>query len=239
MKRRTDRAADEPQADRECYLCKRPAAAGEVFEFYGGFCVDYQRRQAFLSNTVHIRAKYRDMGRYHVFVCDDCVARVRRRKHLPGLIGFGLAGAGCLIGLAVALAKGAPKGLDFTLGLFGFLCGLLAVLELLQLLQPAARSSTLPGLLVDRVKKDPHMLSKGDSFFTDAEYKVMFKDAPDVPLTAEELLARDRATRGSDPERPRPKKAKEKAPEMRKCPHCGGAIPSYAQACLHCKKILA
>jgi hypothetical protein len=236
MKRRTDGAENEPQAAQECYLCKQAAATGAIYDFYAGFCVDYQRSRAFLSNTVHIRAKYRDLGRYHVFVCDGCVSRLRLRKHLPGLIGWGVVSVGCLLGLAVALAMGGPKGLLFVLGLFGFLAGLLSVLGLLQLLQPAARSSVLPGLIVDRVKKDPHMLSKGDTFFSPEEYKVLFKKEEEAPLTAEELLARDRATRGRDPERRKPRK--EKAQEMRQCPHCGGAIPSYAQACLHCKKIL-
>jgi hypothetical protein len=239
MKRSNGAGAEsDPQAGQECYLCKGATPAGDVYDFYGGFCVDYQRKQAFLSNTVHIRAKYRDMGRYHVFVCDGCASRLRRRRHLPGVIGWGLVSVGCLIGLAVAWAKRGPTGLLWVLGLFGGLMGLIALMELLQLLERHSKSAILSGLIVERVKKDPHMLAKGDSFFTPLEYKILFKDAPEAPLTAEEILARDRATRGSDPER-RPKPRQEKAEEMRKCPHCGGAIPTYAQACLHCKKILA
>ena len=63
---------DEPS----CCFCKYEGP-GEVYDYWAGFCVDYKRTRAFLSSTVHIRAKYRDLRKYHVFVCDVCAGRMR------------------------------------------------------------------------------------------------------------------------------------------------------------------
>src|SRR5215831_12233352 len=84
---------DEPS----CCFCKYEGP-GEVYDYWAGFCVDYKRTRAFLSSTVHIRAKYRDLRKYHVFVCDVCAGRMRLKRHLPGAIGWGVLLIGCLIG---------------------------------------------------------------------------------------------------------------------------------------------
>ena len=54
-------------------------------------------------------------------------------------------------------------------------------------------------------------------------------------FNAEELLAQGQAE--ARPPRRGPQPPKQEA--TRACPFCGGEIPSYAQACSHCKKILA
>jgi hypothetical protein len=216
-----------------CYFCGQQAP-GDIYEFYAGFCVDYQRKRAFLSNTVHIKATYRDLKRYGVSVCDGCAAMARGKRHLPGLIGWGLAALGCGVGAAVvAITNVAGENAIPLLGIFGLFGGLAALLAGLDAWQ-LTRSGSSPAVtlkLLEEVKTDAGFREKGATFFGPEEYKVMFKDAPDEPLTAEDILGRA----GSEWRGPKRKKAK----DTRACPFCGGAIPNYAQACPHCKKILA
>jgi hypothetical protein len=219
-----------------CYFC-REEAPGDIYDFYAGFCVDYQRTRAFLSNTVHIKATYRDLKRYGVLICEACAARTRQKRHLPGFIGWGLAALGCGIGAAVvAVLK--PAGdqniyLLGVLGLFGGLSALLAVLEGMAL----ARLGSSPAVILkvmEEVKTDRAFREKGDTFFDPAEYQVMFKDAgPPEPLAPEDIYSPSR-TGGERPRKPKARKTQDAKP----CPHCGGTIPTYAQACPHCKRIL-
>src|SRR5262245_43424005 len=234
--RRDDEDAGDDGPD--CYFCGQPSP-GDFFDFYAGFCVDYQRTRAFLSNTVRIRATYRDLGRYSVLVCDDCAARTRLKRNLPGLLGWGLAALGCGIGALVAFITNAAGDQNIYLqgvcGLFGGLAGLLAALEGSHLVVPGT-SPAVTMTVLEWVKKDPVWMKKGDSFFGPEEYRHLFKDSGETPMSADEILARDRTgSRGPKKRKPKPRKAQDTQP----CPFCGVAIPSYAQACPHCKKILA
>jgi hypothetical protein len=239
MKSRDDIEDLEEEAvdRRRCYFCER-RSPGDYHEFWAGFCLDYKENRAFLSSTVHIRAKYRDLKRYRVLVCNTCAAGMRRKRHLAGAIGWGLLFFACAIAAAVVAftnvtGSGRPHALG-VIGLFGFLGGLLAVLEVWALVSPRS-SPAVTLVLMDRVKKDPKWLKKGDSFFSPEEHKVMFKNATEAPLTAEEILAMDQSgPRDSEERKPR----RRKNADVRSCPHCGGTIPSYAQACSHCKKVL-
>jgi hypothetical protein len=218
-----------------CYFCGEESR-GDIHDFYAGFCVDYQRNRAFLSNTVHIKATYRDLSRYGVLICENCAAQARQKRHLPGLIGWGLGAVACAIGAAIVFIT--HVGGDSTIhilaifGLFGGLSGLLAALEALALFRPAT-SPAVTLKLLDEVKIDPALRDKGDSFFGPEEYKVMFKDAPaELPLA--EVLSPGRRRGGK-----RRKSKHTKPQETKACPNCASTIPIYAQACPHCKKILA
>jgi hypothetical protein len=219
----------------DCYFCGQPSP-GDIYEFYAGFCEDYQRTRAFLSNTVHIKATYSGLKRYGVSICDACATDARRKRHLPGLIGWGLAAVGCGIGAAIVFVMNAAGDQTIyllgVLGLFGGLSALLAVLEAWALARPGS-SPAVTLKLLEEVKTDRALRDKGDSFFAPEEYQVMFKDAPDQPLTAEEILSRDR-TGGKGRREPK----RNKAQDSKACPFCQGEIPTYAQACPHCKKIL-
>src|SRR5262249_32087692 len=164
-----------------CYFC-RGQAPGEIYDFYAGFCIDYQRKRAFLSNTVHIRATYRDLKRYGVHVCDNCAAQKRLKRHLPTLIGWGLVAVGCAGGAVYAAVTQVAGDQTIYLlgvfGLFGGLGGLLAVLAGWELFSTHSSPAVTIALL-EELKHDPRWVKKGDSFFGPEEYKVLFKQTAD------------------------------------------------------------
>jgi hypothetical protein len=221
---------------RGCYFCGGQDPA-DFCEFYAGFCLFHKKTRAFLSNTVHIRGEYRDLKRYGVPVCDACATRARLWYHLPGILGWGLPALGCgLAAAVVAVTNAAGDQTPYLLGvllLFAVLGGVLSLLGVWQLLRPGSSPAVTLAVL-RRVKKDPKFRKKGDSFFGPEEYRVLFKAEDDKSLSAEELLARDRA-RGGGREGRRPKR--KTAQEKKACPFCEATIPSYAQACPHCKKV--
>jgi hypothetical protein len=232
------RDRDDDDAGAGCLFCRRGAGGGEHYPFHAGFCVDYKETRAFLSDTTHVRAKYRDLKRYSLRVCDACAGELRRRHHLPGLIRWGAAFVGCVVGAVVVVVLNvAGDQMVYVLGilgLFGVLTGIVAGIELLHLAAPSS-SPAVSVAVLERVKKDPEFRNLGDSFFGPEEYRILFKDAREVPLTADEILARERAEGGG----PKRKKAKARdAADVQTCPHCRRAIPGYARACPHCKKVL-
>jgi hypothetical protein len=241
MKRRTSdkatRRADENLSG--CHICQAKAD-GNIYHVWAGFCVNYQRTRQFLSNRVRIQAEYRNLKKYSVFVCADCAAHMRRMHHLFGAIGWGVAVFGCLIGAVVVLTLGlTTKNLLSALGIlaiFGGLSALLWVPDVWQLISPGLKSPTMDRLVLERTKKFFRLRNRGDSFFTPAGYRVLFKKESSEDLTAEDLLEMD-GGRTEDRHGERERKPR-RAEDSKECPFCGGTIPRYAQACSWCKKIL-
>lgn len=220
-----------------CQLCKQDRP-GDLVHYYAGQHIETKERRAFFSNTTHITSTYQGIQRYNVYVCDACASAMRQQLYLPGAIGWNIAFLVCAAGgLYVYLTKTAGDQMWSLIGciaLFGGLFGLMGVLSLLELFQ--IDGGSIDDLVVNRLKKDYRRTQdQGDTFFTEAEYRAMFKDAPqgDAALTADELLRRD-AGRSDRPRREKPSKEE----TTKECPHCGGVIPTYAEACKHCKKIL-
>src|SRR5262245_59479777 len=118
-----------------CLFCGAADGGGDHYPFYAGFCVDYQEKRAFLSNTVHIRAKYRDLKRYSVPVCGDCTTSILRKRHLPSAIGWCSAAVGCGIGAAVVAVLNVAGDQNVyllgILGLFGVLTAVVGVIEVM------------------------------------------------------------------------------------------------------------
>src|SRR5262245_24655996 len=159
-----------------CYFCKQ-AAPGDDYEFYAGFCLYQKETRAFLSDTTHVRAEYRDVKRYSVPVCDGCATRTRLWYHLPWVVLWGsMFVVAALVAAAAGLTNFAGDGttaLLATCGLFAVLGGILALISGWQLLRPDSSPAVTLAVL-DRVKKDPKFKKKGDSFFGPEEYRVLF-----------------------------------------------------------------
>jgi hypothetical protein len=220
---------------------------GQVYDVYAGFLVSHTERRAFLSSTTHIRQEYRGMKRIGLRVCPACEKSTRMRRHLPWMIGWGvgaaLLGAGAVWWL-VAMGAQSWGGL-VGFGGFAALCALLSGLEAWELFKPGT-SGAVQIAVVGYAGRCHELREAGDRFFGPEEYKVLFKDSEDLPLSAEELVSRAReddtfgaGDRGDEPEEePRRRKRKPKEEDTKRCPHCDEAIPVYARACSHCKKIL-
>jgi len=192
MSSSSDLEAEIGRRRRKCYLCKS-RSPGDLCQFWAGFCVSYEKQD--LVDEVHIRAEYRDLKRYSVTVCDECAAKIRRKKHLLGAIAWGVGFVACAVGVLVANAK-QIAGDDTVyavsvLWFFTALCALLALLEVWQM-QRGQWSPEVTRTVLKEVKRDLKYKKRGDTFFTPEEYHAMFPDSEDEPLTAEEILARDR-----------------------------------------------
>ena len=127
-------AGADPIDRRCCYICKR-RSPGDICEFWVGFCVRYNETD--LGDEVLINAKYRDLHRDSVTVCDSCAAGLRRKHHRWGFIGWGLGFLACAVGIGVAaVTRVAGDGTVYllgVLGLFAALAGLLAMLDAWQM----------------------------------------------------------------------------------------------------------
>ncbi|MFO0927959.1 MAG: hypothetical protein U0736_13115 [Gemmataceae bacterium] len=229
-------AGDRPR----CQVCEatRP---GQVYSFWGGFLTSYRETGSVLSSVKFVTAKYRNMRKCGVFVCRECASRTKRIGHLPGAIGWGV-GVAAFAGLTLA-ARSAPDWVFWGLTALTAVFGLLWLLDLVQLIRPSLDSPRMELLLLRRVRKKLIADGKGDEFFTEADYRALFKKDPSGMESAEDILAAAGQSLDDDeddqPRRRRRKREAGAAPEEAKpCPHCGGQIPAYAQACSHCKKIL-
>jgi hypothetical protein len=254
-----DRRGERRSRRGGCYFCSG-GEGDRRYDFYAGFVVAEKETRALFSNTVRFRGEYRDMKRLSVGVCDACEARIRRRRHLPWVIGYGVVFVVCGIGAAwVHLSQGAAAwGGTAAFGFFAGLGALMAALEAWGLVSPGTSGEVTTEIL-RQVKHDRSFRDQGDRFFGPEEYRVLFGEDQDVPTSAAEIIARgdpDRSERRrreerdpeddltvdeliarGEPERrrkPRPRREE----ETKSCPHCGGEIPAYAEACRHCKKIL-
>ena len=227
-----DMDADAPR-DPRCRLCeqRRP---GQMYHFWGGVLVSSKEVGSILSNVSHITAKYRNLRKCGVFVCQQCASRMRRLSHLPGAIGWGVA---CVVLAAVAVVTALRwpiAGVIF--GILAAVAALLWVLDLWQVIRPGLDSPRMDKLILNRATKYLRLQGKGDAFFTEAEYRSLFRKDPSYAESAEDILAAE----DEEVPTPRRRKARRSREESTKsCQHCGGKIPSYAQACPLCKKILA
>lgn len=173
---------------RKCYLCKE-RTPGDLCEFWAGFCEQWDEQD--LVTEKKIRYKFRDLHRYSVTVCDDCAARIRLKKHLPRAIAWGALFLACAIGILITWLKAGPSYL-ITMLWAGAAFGLLvAAIESIWM----KRGEWSPDVTQDvlkKVKLDPKYKEKGDTFLTPDEHRALYPDVEDEPLTAEEILARDR-----------------------------------------------
>lgn len=184
--------ADIGKRRKKCYLCKQ-RTPGELCHFWAGFCEQYDRTD--LVTEIEIRYKFRDMHRYSVTVCDDCAARIRFKKHLPAAIAWGIGAVGCAVGIIVASAmRVGGDGLVSMYAVLWFFTALCAMMALLSVweMKRGVWSPEVTRDVLKKVKRDPKYKKRGDTFFTPEEYRFHYPESEDEPLTAEEILARDR-----------------------------------------------
>lgn len=214
-----------------CEFCRQDRP-GQVYHYFAGQHLHTEKR-SFLSSTREIKSIYQGIQKYGVFVCNACTANMRKRRYLKGGIGWTLTSLACAGGAAyVYVTEAGGDQMWAVLGALALFVGLTAALGVVELLGAFGLSSNIDDIIVNRLKTDPRRVAdQGDSFFTEAEYRVLFQDGqePAEALTAEQLLALDAG---------RSKRKPPKEEELKECPHCAGKIPTYAQACRHCKKIL-
>ena len=158
-----------------CQLCKAERQ-GQVYEFWSGFREKLDRTQLF--NEVLIRGQYSDLKPFQVFVCDPCVAGLRRRKHLTPFIAWGVLFLPCLVGLAVLPFLGLDRlsGL-LCLGVLGLpaaAAGLFWLYRAWQMFGPVSKSPATDRLVLEQIRREKGYTKKGYDLFTQAEYGDLF-----------------------------------------------------------------
>src|SRR5262249_11438779 len=140
----------------------------------------------FLSSTTTIISHYRDMKRVGVFACNDCARRIVSRASLLTIVVSALCAVGCA---AVAIFFGEPAYFRWGAIAGAVLAGLIAVGYAGMSLYPNLDSWTSDAIIRDKAAPLLKRKGKGDSFFTQREYDLLFTKKPvDRPETAEELL---------------------------------------------------
>jgi hypothetical protein len=131
----------------------------------------------FWSGTVQVNAKYRNMKKVGIRVCQNCALGWWRWKHGLSSAAWGVPLLAILIGAASVPAFN-PKPSDLIpiysiLALFGIMIGFVWALETWELLFPSLKVASMEYLVLERVKGS--FASEGDSFFTNTDYRVTFR----------------------------------------------------------------
>jgi hypothetical protein len=222
---------DREESLPRCLFCEQ-RREGQRYTFWGGTHLYTKERRAFLSSTTTITSEYRDMKRVGAFVCRQCARRIVGRASwmtiaIATLCAIGCAAAAYFFYEGVIIRWGAIAGTA--------LAALVAVAYLGMSLFPNLDSWTSDAIIRDRAAPLLKSKGKGDSFFTEREYEVLFTTKPaDRPETAEELLE------GIEDEEVRPRKARraDAGPlDITRCPACGKATPA-SKKCKWCHEPL-
>jgi hypothetical protein len=179
------RTADEVEDAPRCHLCQQ-STDGQVYSFWGGYLVERKEIGSVLSNVSYVKSKYRSIRKCGVFVCETCAKRISRVGHLPWSIAFGLAFV-VFAGGALAVSGG-PPFLTWGLAILAALFGVCWLAYTISMISPRLHSGWLELLILHKVRGHLRMKGKGDEFFTEAEYRAMFKHEPSEAQSAEEIL---------------------------------------------------
>jgi hypothetical protein len=214
----------------KCLFCSEPNE-GQRYTFWGGSHVDTTRKRAFLSSTTVVTARYQDMKKVGVFACTSCAKGIVFRASLLTIIVFALAAVGCVIVGMTSLAGGPVIGWGF-IGLGG-LFAVVSLANLAMSLFPNLDSWTSDGIILKKARPILIQRGKGDSFFTEREYEVLFTQKPkERAETADEIL--EAAGLGQDDVRPRARGGSDEVSELTRCPSCSKATPARKRKCKHC-----
>jgi hypothetical protein len=208
---------------------------GQRYTFWAGSHLDTTRKRAFLSSTTVVTSRYQDMKKVGVFACRGCAKGIVFRASLLTIIVFTLAAVGCVIVGVTTLAESPLMGWLF-LGLGG-LFGVVSLANLAMSLFPNLDSWTSDAIILKKAKPLLIMKGKGDSFFTEREYEVMFTQKPkERDETAEEIL--EAAGLGGKDVRPRARAGTDGVSELTRCPSCSKATPAKKRKCKYCGAVL-
>jgi len=221
----------------KCLLCSEPRD-GQRYQFWGGTYLDTKKQRPLFSSTTYITSRYRDMKRVGAFVCHGCVRRAMILSSLPSVVLLGLATAGCL-----AVAAGGPSQSKLVFWVFAALAGLFGLGTAVSIALPFFPNLvwwTSDKVIRDRVAPILKRKGKGNSFFTEREYEVLFTTKPaDRPETAADLLATiGEGDEEEDYRRSRPRGGGGASPAaVTRCPNCAKATPARpaAKECKWCQ----
>lgn len=176
-KKRPRRDPDEPDLPgvSSCQVCggNRP---GHVYEFWTGH-KERMTETRMYDATTRIKAVYSDMKMIHSFVCDRCVAAVRRKAYLLRFVAWGVVFLLSLIVLAAFQLSGIDQASKLVCGgVFGVLAiptGLFVLYYAWQMFGPVRSSPTTDKLVLSAVRlRRPY--ERGYDYFTTAEYEDHF-----------------------------------------------------------------
>ena len=218
----------------KCLFCSE-RREGQRRTYWGGTHLSTKEKRVLFSSTTTITSKYSGMKRVGVFACNRCARRIVQRASLLTIIASILGTIGC-----AALAIYFPDTVFVRWGAIAgaSLAGLLAVFSIGMCFFPNLDSWTSDGIIRDRATPLLRRKgNKGDSFFTEREYEMLFTKKPaDRPETAEELLEGI-----GDEEEDRPRKKLSKSitglTDLTRCPACAKATPA-AKRCKWCQEPL-
>lgn len=215
----------------KCLICSQ-RQEGQRYTFWAGEHMSTKTRRALLSSTTHITSKYRNMKRVGAFVCRGCARRiVSRASWLTITIALFFTVVCSAVALrfhtgSTIIQWGATAG--------AALAGLTAVAFIVMSLFPNVDSWTSEAIIRDKAAPLLKRKGKGDSFFTEREYDMLFTTKPaDRPETAEDLLAGIEDDDQEERPRKRPK-ASAASTVMTRCPSCDKATPEAVRTCKWC-----
>jgi hypothetical protein len=218
----------------KCLFCSEPNE-GQRYTFWGGSHLDTTRKRAFLSSTTVVTSRYQDMKKVGVFACRQCAKGIVFRASLLTIVVFALCAVGCVV-VGVTSLSGSPLIGWLFLGLGG-LFGVVSLANLAMSLFPNLDSWTSDAIILKKAKPFLIRKRKGDSFFTEREYEVMFTQKPkERAETADEIL--EAAGLGKDEVRPRVRAGSDEVSELTRCPSCSKATPATKRKCKHCGAVL-
>jgi hypothetical protein len=147
-----------------------------VYEFWSGKREKLTETRHF--DRVKVTGTYSDLAPINVFVCNSCAAGLRRRKYLPGVIGWGILALPCLPGMAIIPFLGFDQASGLIclggLGFFAIPAALLLMYNLWQMFRPVPESEVTDRLVLNQVRTARDFGKRGYEFFTQGEYQRLF-----------------------------------------------------------------
>jgi hypothetical protein len=179
------RDADGPTRPK-CLFCKE-RREGQRHQFWGGYHVATHEEGGFLSDTTTITSTYRDIKPVGAFVCHPCARRIVFRASILTIIVSTAAAVGCM--WMVIAVGGESAWLRWTFTAFVVLAALIAFLYAVTSLCPNLDLWSCDKVIRDKAPPLLKKKKKGDTFFTEREYEVLFRETgSEGHETAEELL---------------------------------------------------
>ena len=214
--------------DPRCRVCGEQEN-GQAYRFWAGTLVSEQRAGDL------VKYAYRDLKTCSAFVCAGCAGCARgcaRRSHL---VFVALCGVGTAFFAALATyAGGAHEVVYWALWGFAALNAHCALRYAVRAIRPGLSADDTEEAVLEKLRPALRLRGLGDSFFTQGEYRVLFRsDAIDAE-SAEEILGAG----GRDDDSPIDDKVAPVSGATKLCLFCRGAIPSYAAACPKCREVL-
>lgn len=212
-------------SDPRCRVCGGQED-GLAYRFWAGTLVSEKRAGD------PVKSAYRDLKTCSVFVCVGCARGCARRAHLVSATLF-CVGTAVFAALAT-YAGGAHEVVVLALGAFAVLSGRCALRYAVRAIRPGLNANDTEEAVLEKLRPALRLRGLGDSFFTQGEYRVLFRSDAIDAQSAEEILGAG----GRDDDSAIDDKVAPVSGATKLCPFCRNAIPSYAAACPKCREVL-